>query len=166
MAPALDHIDTITAYARMGKHELTLSRYIIRRNGVPAGARGGLRNMLHRSLGASTFAGFWRHWNPVFGYVLGRCVFAPLQQVLPSALALVVTFVVCGAIHDLVTMAVRGAPAFFFTPWFFFLGVGVLLGRASGLEFSARSWSVRAAVNLMYVLACLAITLVMGYVTA
>lgn len=63
-------------------------------------------------------------------------------------------------------MAVRGAPAFFFTPWFFFLGVGVLLGRASGLEFSARSWSVRAAVNLMYVLACLAITLVMGYVTA
>lgn len=42
------------------KRELTLALYIRRRNGVPTGARGGLRNMLHRSLGARSFAGFWR----------------------------------------------------------------------------------------------------------
>src|SRR3546814_14946088 len=95
----------------------SLSQSILRRNGVPAGARGSLRNMFQRSLGASTFAGFWRHWNPVFGYALGRYVFAPLKRAVPSALALVATFVVCGAIHDLVIMAVRGAPAFLFTPW-------------------------------------------------
>jgi hypothetical protein len=119
--------------------------------------------MLHRSLGAPTFAGFWRHWNPVFGYALGRWVFAPLKVVVPSPLALVSTFVVCGAIHDLVTMAVRGAPAFLFTPWFFFLGVGVLLGNASGLDLSGRSWLMRAAVNLTYVSACLAIPLGIGH---
>src|SRR3546814_6624257 len=58
---ALGRMDTIAANGRMRKRELTLSQYILRRNGVPAGARGSLRNMFQRSLGASTFAGFWRH---------------------------------------------------------------------------------------------------------
>src|SRR3546814_19791781 len=107
--------------------------------------------MFQRSLGASTFAGFWRQWNPVFGYALGRYVFAPLKRAVPSALALVATLVVCGAIHDLVIMAVRGAPAFLFTPWFFILGVGVLLGRASALDHSGKPWPARAAVTLAYV---------------
>src|SRR3546814_317806 len=166
LTQALGRMDTITANGRMRKRELTLSQYILRRNGVPAGARGSLRNMFQRSLGASTFAGFWRHWNPVFGYALGRYVFAPLKLAVPSALALVATFVVCGAIHDLVAMAVRGAPAFLFTPWFFFLGIGVLLGRAAGLNFSGRPWLARAAVNVAYVSACLAITLAIGHFTA
>ncbi len=142
--------------------KLTLSQYIRRRNGVPAGARGGLRNMLHRSLGASTFAGFWRHWNPVFGYVLGRFVFVPLKRLVPAPLALVATFGVSGAVHDLVTTLVRGAPAFFFTPWFVFLGVGVVLGSAGGLDFSTRRWGVRAVANLTYVSVCLGFTLALG----
>jgi D-alanyl-lipoteichoic acid acyltransferase DltB (MBOAT superfamily) len=159
-------METFIANRTLRKRGLTLSQYIRRRNGVPAGARGSLQNMLYRSLGASTFAGFWRHWNPVFGYALGRYVFAPLKRAVPSPIALVATFVVCGATHDLVTMAVRGAPAFFFTPWFFFLGVGVLLGQAADLDLSDKPWPVRAASNLTYTLACLAITLVIGHFTA
>ena len=118
-----------------------------------------MRNMLHRSLGAPTFAGFWRHWNPIFGYALGRYIYSPLKRAVPSSLALVATFVVCGAIHDLVTMALRGAPAFLFTPWFFLLGIGVLLGRVAGLDLSGQPWLARALVNLVYLSACLAITL-------
>ncbi|WCE05836.1 MBOAT family O-acyltransferase [Pseudoxanthomonas sp. JBR18] len=143
----------------MQRDALSLSQYIVYRNGVPAGARGGLRNMFHRAFGAATFAGFWRHWNPIFGYVLGRYIYSPLQRVVPRPLALILTFVVCGAVHDLVTMAVRGAPAFFFVPWFVLLGTGVVLGRAVGLDLSGRPWVARAAANLAYVLACLAITL-------
>ncbi len=147
----------------MKRRELTLSQYILRRNGLPAGARGSLRNMLYRSLGAPTFAAFWRYWNPVFGYALGRYVFAPLKLVIPSALALIVTFVFCGAIHDLVTMIVRRSSAFFFTPWFFSLGVGVLLGRIAGLDFSTKPWPIRAAVNLVYLSTCLIITLIIRH---
>ena len=138
------------------KPELTLSDYIRRRNGVPAGARGGLRHMLYRSLGAGSFAGFWRHWNPLFGYLLGRYIFVPLKRMMPSALALIVTFVICGAIHDLVTTAVRGSAAFFFTPWFLFLALGLLIGRAARMNLSRQPWLVRAAANLSYIATCLA----------
>ncbi len=143
------------------RRELTLSRYIRRRTGLAPGARGSLRNMLYRSLGASSFAGFWRSWNPVFGYALGKYVYAPLKRPLPPALALVATFLVCGAIHDLVTMAVRGGAAFFFTPWFLLLGLGVLLGRAARMDLSGQPWALRAVVNLAYIGACLAATLVL-----
>lgn len=139
----------------------SLSQYILRRNGVPAGAPGSLRNMLHRSLGAPTFAGFWRFWNPVFGYALGHYVFKPLRRVVPASVALVGTFIVCGAIHDAVTTMVRGTPAFLFTPWFFFLGIGVLLGSATGLDLSSKPWIVRATANLAYLSGCLALTLVL-----
>jgi D-alanyl-lipoteichoic acid acyltransferase DltB (MBOAT superfamily) len=150
----------------MQQSELSLSQYIIYRNGVPAGARGSMRNMLHRSFGAPTFAGFWRHWNPIFGYALGRYIYSPLRRAVPPALALVTTFVFCGAIHDLVTMVVRGSPALLFTPWFFFLGTGVLLGRAVGLDSSGWPWVARATVNLTYISACLAITLAIGHFIA
>ena len=135
---------------------LTLAQYIRRRNGVPLGSAGSLRNMLPRSLGAGSFAGFWQYWNPVLGYGLARYVYSPLKRVLPTAAALIMTFVVCGALHDLVIMAIRGSATFLFTPWFFLLGVGVVFGRAVGMDFSSRPWLIRAFVNLTYVGACLA----------
>jgi D-alanyl-lipoteichoic acid acyltransferase DltB (MBOAT superfamily) len=150
----------------MQQNDLSLSQYIIYRNGLPAGARGSMRNMLYRSFGAPTFAGFWRHWNPIFGYALGRFIYSPLERAMPSALALVATFVFSGAVHDLVTMAVRGSPAFLFTPWFFLLGTGVVLGRAVGLNLSGQPWVARATVNLAYLSVCLAITLAIGYLIA
>ena len=139
---------------------LTLAQYVQRRNGVPLGAPNSLRNMLHRSFGASSFAGFWQYWNPIWGYGLGKYIYSPLQRVLPAWIALLLTFVVSGGIHDLVTMALRGSAAFLFTPWFFLLGVGVVLGRAVGMDLSSRPWLVRASVNLTYLAACLAVTLI------
>lgn len=47
------------------------------------GASESLRNMLRRSFGARSFAGFWQHWNPVFGYCLGTRVFIPLKRIVP-----------------------------------------------------------------------------------
>ncbi len=150
----------------MQQNKLSLSQYIVYRNGVPAGAPGSMRNMFHRSFGAPTLAGFWRHWNPIFSYGLGRYIYSPLKRFMPSALAVILTFVFCGALHDLVTMAVRGAPAFLFTPWFFLLGTGVVVAHAWGLDLSNRSWLARAAVHLTYISACLAATLAIKHLVA
>ena len=86
---------------------LTLAQYVEQRNGVPLGDTSSLRNMLQRSFGAPSFAGFWQYWNPIWGYGLGKYVYSPLQRVLPAAIALIMTFVVSGGIHDLVTIALQ-----------------------------------------------------------
>ena len=141
------------------RRRLTLAEYIRRRNGVPLGSSGSLRNMLRRSLGAGSFGGFWQYWNPLFGYGLARYVHSPLLRILTPKAAVIVTFMVCGAVHDLVTMSVRGSPTFFFTPWFFLLGVGVVSGRAAGMDLSSRPWLIRVSANLTYIGVCLAVTI-------
>ena len=145
---------------------LTLAQYVERRNGVPLGDSNSLRNMLQRSFGATSFAGFWHYWNPIWGYGLGKYVYSPLQRVLPAVLALIMTFVISGGIHDLVTMALRRSVTFLFTPWFFVLGVGVMVGRVAGMDLSSRSWGIRASINLAYLVIGLAITLMAKRVLA
>lgn len=142
------------------RQNLSLSEYVLRRNGVPLGASHSLKNMLHRSFGARTFASFWQYWNPIWGYGLGKFVYSPLKQFLPSPISLILTFGISGALHDLATMAVRRSVAFFFTPWFLLLGLGVLLGRALDMDLSKRPWSFRAAINFTYLLICLIGTLI------
>ena len=135
---------------RARRKNLTLADYVRRRNGVPLGARGALVNMLRRSFGARSFAGFWQYWNPIFGYCLGRYVFAPLKTILPSFIALVITFVVCGFIHDLVIMAIRKELALVFTPWFFFLGSGVVLGNQLNMDLARFPFGIRAVIHFLY----------------
>ncbi|EMD83662.1 acyltransferase domain protein [Pacificimonas flava] len=124
-----------------------LWQYVRRRNGLPAGAKGSLRNMLHRAFGASTLAGFWRHWNPIWSYGLSRFVFRPLIGFMPPWLAVVLTFAVSGLIHDSVIMALRSEPAFIFTPWFVLVAFGILVGEALNLKFADWSWRRRAAIH-------------------
>ena len=145
---------------------ITLAQYVLRRNGVPLGASGSLQNMLRRSLGAGSFAGFWRHWNPVWGYGLARYVQSPLLLIVPPAAAIIVTFAVCGALHDLVIIVVRGSPTLFFTPWFILLGVGVVLGQLVGIDLSSQPWPIRALANLIYLGICLVLTVVARWVLA
>jgi D-alanyl-lipoteichoic acid acyltransferase DltB (MBOAT superfamily) len=123
------------------------------------GAPGSLTNMLRRSLGARSFAGFWQYWNPIFGYCLGKYVYVPLKTVLPAYVSLIITFVVCGIIHDLVIMAVRRDVAFVFIPWFFFLGIGVVLSQTMKMDLARYSWSMRATIHLTYLGSCLVLTL-------
>ena len=133
----------------------TLREYVALRNGVPLGDGRSLRNMLQRSFGAASFAEFWQYWNPIWGYGLGRYVYAPLRRVLHPAVAFILTFAISGALHDLATMAVSWSPAFLFTPWFTLMGMGAVLGRAAGMDLAKRPFWVRAAVNLAYLVVCL-----------
>jgi hypothetical protein len=148
------------------QRKLTLSEYIKRRNGASLGSSGSLRKMLYRSLGAGTFIGFWKYWNPLFGYALGRFVYAPLRRWIPSSFAFMLTFIVSGAIHDLVSTVLRGSATFLFVPWFFLLSVGALMGRALQMDFSNQSWPIRALVNTAYITTGLVLTLVIKFMFA
>ena len=140
---------------------MTLGQYVALRNGVPLGDSKSIRNMLERSLGAGTPAGFWQYWNPLWGYGLGKYVYTPLRKFGPAPVALVLTFVVSGALHDLAATLVTRATTFLLTPWFFIMGLGVVLGHVTRLDYSSRPWLVRATINLTYILGSLALTLLL-----
>jgi hypothetical protein len=142
-----------------GHGDITLSAYVERRNGVQLGARGSLTAMLNRSLGADTLAGFWRYWNPIWGYYLARYVNAPLRRLMPPALAVIATFVVSGAIHDAAITAVTRSPTFLFLPWFGTVGLTVVFGSRLRIRYGFTAWSARAAINVAVVVG------VLGFVT-
>lgn len=127
---------------------ISLSEYVHRRTGLPLGAAGSLRAMLRRAFGSPTLDGFWRYWNPIFGYGLSRYVYGPLRRVLPHGLALLATFLVCGAIHDVVTMLVRRDVALLFSVWFALIAMAILIADWCALTIRSPSAPVRALVHL------------------
>jgi len=114
--------------------ELSLADYVKRRNGVALGAAGSMRNMLRRAFTANTFAGFWRYWNPIWGYYLAKYVMKPLSGVLPQWLATLLTCLVSGLLHDLAVALVRGQLGWLFSCWF--LMMGLLVVTSSALKWS------------------------------
>lgn len=134
---------------------MNLSDYVKRRNGVPLGDSDSLHNMLSRSLGAGKFSIFWQYWNPIWGYYLGKYIFKPLKLILPQAFSLLITFVVCGFIHDLAIMLLKWKFTLLLTPWFLLMGLSVILGDYAKFEYSKFPWIVRAAINIVIILGCL-----------
>lgn len=112
--------------------------------------------MLHWSLGAASLAGFWRYWNPIWGYYLSRYVNVPLRTFMQAAPATIATFAVSGAIHDAAAYAVTGSLTFLFAPWFAVLGLMVAAFTRAGLRYEFRTWPVRAAINIALVVGALA----------
>lgn len=134
---------------------MNLSDYVKRRNGVPLGDSNSLRNMLDRSLGAGKFSIFWKYWNPIWSFYLGKYIFKPLKLILPPALALIITFVTSGFIHDLVIMILNWKFTLLLTPWFLFMGLSVVIAEYSKIDYSKTPWIARAAINLIIISSCL-----------
>lgn len=133
---------------------MTLAEYVKKRNGVPLGSNKSLANMLNRSLGAGSFALFWKYWNPIWSYYLAKFFFKPLKTFLPSSLALIITFCASGLIHDFVIMLLRKQIALLFTPWFFLMALCVVFGEWIQLDYARFSWAVRALINVAIISAC------------
>lgn len=138
---------------------MKLREYVLRRSGTRLGDTGSLRAMLSRSFGARSFAAFWQHWNPIWGYALGRFVHAPVRRFAPAWVAVVTTFLVSGLLHDIAATVGRGSVTFVVTPWFLLLAIGVLVARATDMDLSRHPWWRRAVVNLTYVGGCLVVAL-------
>ena len=127
---------------------MNLSDYIRKRNGVPFGANNSLKNMMIRSLGAGMFSAFWKYWNPIWSYYLGKFVFKPLKYFLPTSLSLILTFCICGLLHDFVIMLYRWELTLLFTPWFLIMGLWVVISDFVKLDYSKTLWINRAIINI------------------
>ncbi len=137
----------------MNANKPSLGQYVRHRNGVPLGASGSMGNMLRRSLGAKDFSEFWQFWNPVWGYYLGYFIFRPLHRYLHYSAAIILTFAVSGALHDLAVMLLKWKLIFFFTPWFTLMGATAILTKALGISFAAKPFVFRAMANIVFIIA-------------
>jgi len=134
---------------------VTLREYVRKRNGVPLGAKGSLRNMFYRSLGSEQFSGFWHYWNPIWGYYLGKLIFKPLRKKFTKNVAIVFTFLISGLIHDLVVSVIFLKIVIFITPWFVLMSLCLLLSDQLGIRIKSPMWFYRALINVCYIGVCL-----------
>ncbi|MGS2721501.1 acyltransferase [Paraglaciecola aestuariivivens] len=145
------------------QNSLSLSQYVKRRNGVPLGASHSMRNMLLRAFGAKSFPIFWHYWNPIWSYYLSRNVMRPLGTFLPLPVAIFMTFVVSGALHDLAVTLVKWELLVFFTPWFALMGLIVIISSKFGLSYPGFTWPIRALINSFFILSTLGFTYYLEY---
>lgn len=148
------------AGARRAEPRLTLRQYLRFRLGR-RGGREAWFNFFVKPFGASSFAGFWRLWNPVYGYYLTYFVYRPLARRMPRPVAVLLTFIACGfVLHDV--------PAWLFarrvlppgaTIAFVFFGVGAVISEQLCMDLSRWPAWGRAVVTLAYLALCIGLML-------
>jgi hypothetical protein len=128
----------------------TLTRYIEARLGKAPATQA--KNVLAKPFGAGSFIGFWRYWNPVYGYFLLYYSYRPLRKVLPRGLAVWLTFILCGLVlHDAVGWALGRRVRFpELTLLFAVFGLGALAGEAVRMDLSRSPVMIRAVANVAY----------------
>ncbi|MDB9721072.1 hypothetical protein OAA67_04260 [Winogradskyella sp.] len=113
--------------------------------------------MIARSLGAGKFSIFWKYWNPIWSYYLGKYIFKPLKIIFPPALSVILSFAFSGFLHDLIIMLLRWNFELLLTPWFLLMGFCVVLGDYAKIDYSKFTWIIRAFINILIILSCLLI---------
>ncbi len=103
--------------------------------------------MLYRSFGSSTFAGFWRYWNPLFSYYLLYYCYKPFAKFLPRYFAVVCTFAVSGIIHDFFASLLIFRFYIFFFPLFAFWGLLVIVENALKLNLAWANYWIRVLMH-------------------
>ena len=121
------------------------------------GANNSLKNMIARSLGAGKFSIFWKYWNPIWSYYLGKYIFKPLKIIFPPALSVILSFAFSGFLHDLIIMLLRWNFELLLTPCFLLMGFCVVLGDYAKIDYSKFTWIIRAFINILIILSCLLI---------
>jgi len=135
------------------RHRVTFGQYLNLRLGHGPVA---WLNFLIRPFGASSFAEFWRLWNPVYGYFLYYWSYRPLTRFLPRPLAMMITFAACGfLLHDVPAWAAtRRALPPGATISFILFGLGAVLSERFKMDIARWPVTWRALVNVGYLAAC------------
>jgi hypothetical protein len=143
------------------RRPLGLSAYLTRLLGKSPGEQA--RTWLKRTWAAPDVTTFWRYWNPVYGYVLDRCIYRRLRRVVPRPFAMWLTFVACGfLLHDLIGwLLARHLRLPEMTLLFAIFGSVAVASEVLGANWSRLALSVRIVVNVAWLAGCFAVWLVM-----
>ncbi len=82
----------------------------------------------------------------------------PLSVFLPVPLAIFITFLVSGALHDLAVSLVKWNTIVFFTPWFGLMGLIVITSSKVGFTYGRFAWHIRALINGVIICTSLGLT--------
>lgn len=137
---------------------ISLKDYVKRRNGVHLGHSKSLSNMLTKSLGAKSFDSFWIYWNPIWSYYLNLYIYKPSRRFFHPYIAIILTFIVSGFIHDLVSFFIYKKTSFFITIWFLLMSFVVVFSKAQKIEYDSLSIIIKSIINVSIILGCFCIT--------
>jgi len=94
---------------------LSLRAYVSKKFGHHRTISGHLLYMFKNSFLSNSFKEFWQHWNPLWSYYLAYYIYRPLAKYTSKSIALILTFGVSGAFHDVFVMMLLGGFYYLFT---------------------------------------------------
>ena len=93
----------------------------------------------------------------LFGTHLAGYVYLPLKNHVPASLAVLITFAVSGALHDLAIGLLGRGWQGFITLWLVFMGLVVVVSGALGVRYANLSFVGRVAINGGHLAICFAL---------
>lgn len=122
-----------------------------------------IRNMFLKPFVSSSFKSFWKYWNPTWGYFLLFYCYKPLKKNLPAWVALIITFLISGLLHDIIyiiPMMLKEVEFVFpfITVWFFIISIGILLTEFLQINFNKINVIFRPIFHLGYLIVTFILT--------
>tara|TARA_Y100000385_G_scaffold222957_1_gene232989 strand:+ start:81 stop:506 length:426 start_codon:yes stop_codon:yes gene_type:complete len=133
---------------------MTLSEYVLRRNGIPLSGQGSLLQNLENSFGAESNVLFWKYWNPIWGFYLSKYIYLPRNRHLSKPVSSIVTFGVSGALHDLAIGLLGLGWQNFLTIWFVIMGAFMSISKSLDIRYGSFGFFSRAVINIPSIAGC------------
>jgi len=112
----------------------------------------------------SSLRKFWWYWNPGYGYFSLFYCYKPLRNILPHWISLIITFLICGFLHDIlyiIPMTIADGIGFIFpfiSVWFLVIATGILITEFLQIDFRKTNIAIRPILHLGYLLGTFCLT--------